>query len=83
MAEVEEELNQLEEELNNVEEEQLDEENGEEGIDLSTVNLEEVAGNKESSWLIVDCVHIWVSFCRTGKIAVLCPFFLLKSRAAV
>ena len=36
MAEVEEELNQLEEELNNVEEEQLDEENGEEGIDLST-----------------------------------------------
>ena len=40
MAEVEEELNQLEEELNNVEEEQLDEENGEEGIDLSTVNLE-------------------------------------------
>ena len=39
MAEVEEELNQLEEEeLNNVEE------IGEEGIDLSTVNLEEVAG---------------------------------------
>ena len=73
MVEVEEELNQLEEELSNVEEEQLDEENGEEGIDLSTVNLEEVAGNKESSrWLRVDCVHIWVSFCRTGKIAVSC-----------
>ena len=31
---------EVEEELNNVEEEQLDEENGEEGIDLSTVNLE-------------------------------------------
>ena len=57
MAEVEEELNQVEE-FNNVEEEQLGEGIGE-GVDLSTVKLEVVAGNKESSrWLIVDGIHI-------------------------
>ena len=31
---------------------------------------------------LIITYHIWVSFCRTGKIAVLCPFFL-KSRASV
>ena len=43
------------------------------------VHMREYADADEN---LIHIMHIWVSFCRTGKMVALCPFFL-KSRASV